>query len=110
MLKLLKALQAEAALAEVAPAARVETTQRPEPRPGVAPVRGPEEGRLPLPLREVVAKGVQDRAEPCTAGQKSDTKAPRNEPERAGSGHQCATKATRNEPERAEPTSGDLVH
>ena len=110
MLKLLKALQAEAAVAEVAPAGRVERTQGPEPRPGVAPVRVPEEGRLPLSLREVAAKGAQDRAEPGAAGQKSDANATRNEPERLASGHQCATKATRNEPERAEPTSGDLIH
>jgi len=110
ILKALKARQAEAALAELAPAARVERTQRPEPRPGVAPVRVAEEGRLPPPLREVAAKGVQDRAEPRTAVPNSDAKAPRNEPERPASGHRCATKATRNEPERAERTSGDLVH
>jgi hypothetical protein len=100
-LKVLKALQAEPG-AEVAPEAPLERTRRPELRPGVAPVRVPEEGRLPSPLREVAARGAQDQAEPRTAVQKSAAEATRNEPERPASGHQCATKATRNEPERAE--------
>jgi hypothetical protein len=107
-LKVLKALQAEAAGGELAPEAGVERTQRPEPRPGVAPVRAPAEGRPPSPLREVAAKGVQDQAEPRTSVQARDAKATRNEPERPASGHQCATKATRNEPEPAERSSAHL--
>jgi hypothetical protein len=103
-LKVLKALQAEAALAEVAPEAPLERTRSPEPRPGVAPVRVPAEGRPPSPLREVAAKGVQDQAEPRTSVQARDAKATRNEPKRPASGHQCATKATRNEPEHPERT------
>ena len=63
-LKVLKALQAEAAPAEAAPEAPLETAPGPEPRPGAAALRLPDDGRAPVPLREVARPVVPDEAGP----------------------------------------------
>ncbi len=88
--RMLKALQARAATAEVdaAPDAEIEEAPRPTAAPGAMPFS-----------RQVASGEAVDEAEARTSVRAGDANAPRNEPERTPISHQCATEATRNEPE-----------